>query len=353
MKKVCMLGSGAWGTAISSLLADNGFEVNLWCYDSIVAKDIETQHCNKLFLPDVILSKNIKAFTDIGQAMQGVTWVFEAVPVKFLRSALLQAKSHVSSDQAWVILSKGIENETLLFPSQMLDDIFETNVKKVVVSGPSFAKDVAAKKLTAVDVASKDETLAAELQEMLTNFYFRCFYTSDARGVQLGGALKNVLALAFGMLEGAGCTDNTKSFMLTVGLQELATFAKFIKVKQETIYGLSGIGDLILTCTGGLSRNLMVGRLLGKGESLDEILRKTGAVPEGVNTAKSVYEVIQHFKLGDPQFSYAHHAIWGDRINMNMKNGIDLPLLECIHEVVFGDKDIQDLISAFSGQKSK
>jgi len=353
MKKVCMLGSGAWGTAVSSLLADNGFEVNMWCYDPTVAKDIERDHCNKLYLPDVTLSKNINAFTDIGQAIQDVEWIFEAIPVKFLRSVLLQTKPYFSSEQKWVVLSKGIENETLLFPSQMLDDVFETDVKKVAVSGPSFAKDVAAKQLTAVDIASVDEDLATELQEILTNFYFRCFYTSDVRGIQLGGSLKNVLAMAFGMLEGAGYTDNTKSFMLTVGLNEVAKFAKFIKIEQETVYGLSGVGDLILTCTGGLSRNLMVGRLLGKGESLDEILRKTGAVPEGVNTVKSVYEVIQHFKLGSPTFKYAHHALWGDRANMDMKKSIELPLLECIHEVIFGDKDIKDLISSFSGAVPK
>jgi len=349
MKKVCMLGSGAWGTAVSSLLADNGFEVNLWCYESTVAKEIAQERCNKRYLPDVTLKKNIKAFTDIDKAMESVDWIFEAVPVKFLRSVLVQAKPYLSAGQTWVILSKGIENETLLFPSQILNDVFETEVKKVIVSGPSFAKDLAAKKLTAVDVASKDERLAKELQGMLTNAYFKCHCSSDVRGVQFGGALKNVFALAYGMLEGFGCAANTKAFMLTVALKEMAEFAKFVKIEEKTIYCLSGFGDLILTCTGGLSRNVMVGRLLGEGQSLEDILKTTGAIPEGINTVKSVYEVIQHFKIiGDPTFTYSHHAIWGDRENLDLKESIELPLLETIHEVIFEGKSVQDLLFALS-----
>lgn len=347
MKKVCMLGSGAWGTAVSSLLADNGYEVNMWCFDPTVARDIQVEHCNKKFLPDITLNENIKTFTDISKAMYDVQWIFEATPVKFLRPVLQSAKPYVSPKQKWVVLSKGIENETLLFPSQMLDHVFETTVQKVVISGPSFAKDVARKQVTAVDIASSDEHVAKELCNMLTNNYFSGFITSDVRGVQLGGSLKNVLALAFGMLEGAGYGDNTKFFMLTIGLHEIATFAKFIKVEQKTIYGLSGLGDLMLTCAGKLSKNLMVGRCLGQGQSLEDIIKVKGILPEGVNTTKSVYEVIQHCRL-ETTFTYAHHAIWGDRTNLDQTRGIELPLFECMYEIIFGDKGVNDLVSLLS-----
>jgi len=314
-----MLGSGAFGTAMSALLADNGFQVNMWCYDPCVVESVEKRHCNELYLPDTKLSKNIIPFKDIGEALEGVTWVFEATPVKFLRSVLEKAAPFFLEDQIWVVLSKGIEKDTLFFPSQMIDDVFDKAVKKAVVSGPSFAKNVVAKKLTAVDIAAEDETVAKDLQGMLENDYFKTHLSSDIIGVQIGGALKNVVAIAIGMLDGAGYTDNTKAFFFTTCLQEMVAFANFFGAKPQTLYGLSGIGDLVLTSMGGLSRNLMVGRHLGLGETLEDILEKTGVIPEGINTVKSVHKIIK---------------------NKQMR----LPIFQSIYEIIFGGKSVDYLV---------
>lgn len=349
MKKVCMLGSGAWGTAVASVLAYNGYQVNLWCHESDVAKMIETKHCNERYLPDANLSKRIVPFIDMKKALEGVQWVFEAIPVKFLRAVLEKAKPYYKDHQRWVILSKGIENEKLLLSSQILDDVFKTNVKKVVVSGPSFAKEVAAQQVTAVDMACVDEKLALELYKVLTNNYFRANVIDDILGVQIGGALKNIVAIATGMLYGAGYADNTKALMLTSCLHEMVDFATFLGVHKETICGLSGFGDLSLTCMGALSRNLMIGKKLGAGQTLEGILAQTHAVPEGVNTVKSVYAMIQQCKLGNPEFKMVKAnpdaARSGYKLHMKCKEEVlQMPLFEAIYEVVFENKTIQDLI---------
>ena len=354
MKKACMLGSGAWGTAVASVLADNGFQVNLWCHEPEVAKAVETKHCNEKYLPDVTLSKRIMPFTDVKKALQDVSFVFEAIPIKFLRSVLEQVKPYYKNTQKWVILSKGIENETLLFPSQIIDDVFKIDVKKVVVSGPSFAKDVIAKQVTAVDIASQDKELNFELYKILTNHYFRANIIDDMLGAQIGGALKNIVAIATGMLCGAGYTDNTKALLLTKTLHEIVDFAIFLGSKKETICGLSGFGDLSLTCMGSLSRNLMVGKKLGAGENLEDILAGTHAVPEGVNTVKSIYEMISQCKLGNPDYQMvkahpnAHRS--GYKLTMSCPDEpLKLPLFEVIYEVIFADKTVEDMVHVLKG----
>lgn len=332
MKRVCVIGSGAFGTAMASLLADNGFEVNLWCFEPWVADSIAKNRTNE-FLPDVKLSERIKPFINMAYALEGVKWIFEATPVTFLRSVLLKAKPYVSDEQVWVVLSKGIENETLLFPSQIIDDVFEKKVQKVVVSGPSFAKNIVLKQLTRVDIASDDPEILKELKNMFDNAYFSCHMVSDIIGVQIGGALKNVMAIATGILEGAGYTDNTKALLLTEGLQEMARFAEIFGGEAQTLYGLSGVGDLILTCMGGLSRNLMVGKQLGQGETLDDILKKTKAFPEGINTVKSVYQMIA--KEGKYLSTF------------DLQQGV-LPIFECMYEIIYNGKPVSYLIDVLS-----
>jgi len=377
MKKVCMLGSGAWGTAVSLLLADNGFDVNMWCCEREVAKSITEENCNKIYFPEHKLNKKIKAFTHIERAMRDCDIIFEATPVKFLRSVLEQAKPYYNKNQIWVVLSKGIEQETLLFPSQIIDHVFMsetdaspkieqeetlapsgvigetlrfkmppgiTGIKKVVVSGPSFAKDVAAKQITAVDIASQDPEIAHKVSKLLSNNYFKTYIKEDILGLQIGGALKNVVALAIGMLDGAGYTDNAKAFALTRFLHEMSQLAEFLGVKKEILYGLSGMGDLVLTCMGGLSRNLMVGKKLGAGQNLKDILLQTKAIPEGVNTTKSVYEIIQQCKLGTPEYMLNHNLIWGDNLEKTQEQQINMPLFECIYEIIYGDKTIKDFL---------
>lgn len=325
MMRVAILGEGAWGTAVAMLLANNGYEVKIWCYHEEVVDQINVHHRNEKFLSDIALNTSIRATTDMKEALCDAKWVFEAIPVEFLRSVLHQAKECFDPNQVWVVLSKGIEQETLLFPTQIINDVFGVSVKKTIFAGPSFAHDVATKQITAVTVAAPDCELGIELQKMLANDYFRPYITTDMIGVQVGAALKNVITLGMGMLDGAGYTDNAKAFLLTRGLHEMVQLAQVLGGKQETVYGLSGVGDLVLTSMGKLSRNLDVGRRLGSGQNLDTILEETGYIPEGINTVQSVHQLIKKHKLA-------------------------LPICQGIYDVIFTDITLQDMLRSLMQQ---
>lgn len=318
MSTITVIGEGAWGTAVATLLAHNGHTVLLWCHDETEKKSIETSRVNQRYLPGVQLSERIVPITKLNDALRQSSWVFEATPVKYLRSVLETLDIDVCKEKPWVILSKGIENHTLLVPSQIIDLVIGT-VPKVVFFGPSFAHDLAHQHITAVTLASNDEKLAASLQALLSNDYFKSVVSSDPLGVQLCGALKNVIALFVGMLSGAGYGDNTKAFVITYGLQEMAILVSACGGQQETVYGLAGVGDLILTSTSNQSRNVKVGHMLGQGKKLDTILQETGMIPEGVNAVSSIYELLQ-------------------------KKNLKSPLFEAIYQVVYGGKSMQDLL---------
>ncbi len=316
---IAMLGEGAWGTAVAMLLAYNGHEVKLWCYNTELVSQInETRH-NERYLPGVTLPKNITAVATLDEAMSDADWVFEAIPVKFLRSVLEQSKHCYKDTQRWVVLSKGIEQGTLFFPTEIIADVLGDAVQQTVFAGPSFAMDVARKEITAVTIAAPECELAKELQELLANDYFRPYISTDMIGVQLGSALKNVIAIGVGMLDGAGYTDNAKAFMITRGLHEIAELAVALGGKQQTVYGLSGVGDLILTAMGSLSRNLQVGKRFGQGQSLESILKETGYIPEGINTVESVQQLMR-------------------------KHGVRLSICLGIYEVIFNNKPLEDML---------
>ena len=321
MKTVCMLGEGAWGTAVATLLAHNGFQVKLWCYDHAVAQAIKNTRINDRYLPGIQLDEKIQPIIDLQEALENAELIFEAIPVKFLRSIVEQSKSLCAPNIPWVVLSKGIEQDTLLFPTQIIDDVLSFESKKAVLVGPSFAKDVAEKKITAVSLAVTDCKFGLSLQKQLANEYFRPYLSTDLVGTQVGGALKNVITLAIGMLDGAGFTDNAKAFMFTRGLHEMVQIANALGGKTKTLYGLSGVGDLVLTSMGTLSKNLEVGKRLGKGESLDQILQETGYIPEGINTVKSVQQLIK-------------------------EKNLELPVCSGIYEVIFGSKKIAQVLDA-------
>lgn len=195
MKSVTIVGEGAWGTAVATLLAHNGYHVRLWCHNKELVDTINTTHRNERFLPGVTLSDNIRAVANLQEALKDVSWIFEAIPVKYLRSTLIEAKPYVHSLQKWVILSKGIEQNTLLFPHQIIDDVFARSVPSLVFAGPSFAMDVARHQITAVTIAAVDCDDAKALQKMLANNYFRPYITTDVIGVEVGAALKNVITI--------------------------------------------------------------------------------------------------------------------------------------------------------------
>ena len=312
-KTVCMLGEGAWGTAVATLLAHNRQTVNLWCHHADVAQEIKEKQTNARYLPGVRLSKNIVPTTDIDAALCGTRWVFEAIPIKYLRAVLKKTVSCFTDEQIWVVLSKGIEKDTLLLPTQILDDVFTRTVNKAVFAGPSFAKQVADKQITAVTIASTDCDVAASLQNLLANEYFRPYGSLDVVGVQLAAALKNVITFGVGLLDGAGYNDNTKAFFMTRGLHETSQLIQAMGGAQKTAYGLSGVGDLVLTSMGALSRNLEVGRRLGAGESLDAIIQKTGYTPEGVNTVASVQKLAERVGCKTPVCRGVYEVIFGGK----------------------------------------
>ncbi len=319
MKKVTVLGEGAWGTAVATLLAHNGYEVYLWCHHSELVESINRDHENKRFLSGIRLDKKIIAVASLQEAVEASPWVFEAIPLKFLRSLLIEAQRWVIEGQTWVLLSKGIEQNTLLFPSQIIDEICTARIKTVVVGGPSFAHDVAHKRLTAVTIAAADGADGKALQKLLANDYFRPFITTDMIGVQVGAALKNVITIGMGMLDGAGYADNTKAFLLTRGLQEMEQLNNLLGGRPATIYGLSGVGDLLLSSRGTLSRNLLVGRRLGAGEALPTIVDDLHATAEGINTVAAIYQLMK-------------------------KRAISLPLCQGIYEVMYEGKTVTELV---------
>lgn len=298
--KVAVLGEGAWGTACAQLLADNDCDVILWSYDAAVAESMRSTLRNDRYLPGITLNSSLKITANLGEALHDRDWVFETTPVKFLRTVLMHAKPYVTDRQTWVVLSKGIEEHTLLLPTQIIADVLGTHVKVAVCAGPSFAKELAMRCITAVTVAIPDGTDESVLPELLANNYFRPYRSTDIIGVQVSAAFKNVIALGIGMLDGAGYLENTKAFLLSRSVQEMARLVVAMGGKQETVYGLSGIGDLVLTCMGSSSRNLTVGRRLGAGHTLENILNDTGYIPEGVNTVQSIYQLMRKYEVTLP-----------------------------------------------------
>jgi len=314
--QVTVLGAGAWGTSFATLLAHNGFNVKLWCFEQNVAHDIQKHRINHTYLPNIKLSSNIHVTSDLEDALRDSSWVFEAVPVTFLRKTLMQAKFFTRPEQQWVVLSKGIEQDSFLLPSQIIQDVFGFNTC-AVIAGPNFAKELAVGAYTATTVASNNNQIAQELSDMLANEFFKPYISDDMIGAQVGGAIKNVFALAIGMSKGSGLHENTIAFILTQALQEIAQLIEFFGGKKETVYGLSGLGDMLLTCTSPISKNFQAGMLLGKGSKLADI-EKIMTLPEGINTTQSLFQIIQ-------------------------KNNLNLPLCRGIYEVIFEHASVETI----------
>lgn len=321
MKKIGMLGGGSWGTAAAQLLASNGHEVILWCYEPDVTQCITKVHCNDRYLPDVKLSPLITPTIDLKSLFDSTDIVFEAIPVAHMRSVLQTSCAYIHDRHSFVVLSKGLEQETLRLPSQIIEDIFGVTCPVAVVAGPSFAREVACRAITALTVASLSDPLIAVVRQLMNNDYCRTFSCSDSVGVQVAGACKNVVALGLGILEGANIADNTKAFMFTLGLAEIAACAKVLGGRPETLYGLAGIGDLMLTCRGRLSRNAYVGQCLGNGKTIEQAIKELGTIPESLNTVCSVYQLAEQYKLELPLFKNIYEVVQG---NMTLDTFLNL-----------------------------
>lgn len=289
LSKIAILGAGSWGTALANHLAKKGYGVTLWMRESEIAESIEKERLNKLFLPGITLSENITPTCDLAHALSEVSLIVSSIPTQYIRSLFCSgdgggAAKLMSAGTTVVITSKGIEEGTALTGSGILK---EAGIERLtVLSGPSFAREVATGLPCAVVAASADPEAAKETQEAFSTSAFRVYTKDDVIGAELGGALKNVVALAAGISDGLGLGYNARAALITRGLAEIARLGVKMGARSETFSGLSGLGDLVLTCTGDLSRNRTVGQRIGSGETLDDIVSSMNMVAEGVRTAK-------------------------------------------------------------------
>ncbi|MGK3999798.1 NAD(P)H-dependent glycerol-3-phosphate dehydrogenase [Sorangium sp. So ce1024] len=302
MANVAVIGAGAWGTALAKLLADKGNPTALWAHQGELADRIEGERQNHRYLPGVALPASLRATSDIEDALRGAELVLLVVPSHALREVVREAGPHVPRGALVCSATKGIENDSLMLMSEVLVDELGRDVEPrlTYLSGPSFAREVAAGQPTTVVVAGRGERETHAVQRMLATDRFRVYSSDDVVGVEVGGALKNVVAIAAGICDGLGLGHNARAGLITRGLAEMARMAAAKGANLLTLAGLSGMGDLVLTCTGELSRNRTVGIEMGRGRKLDEILAGLGHVAEGVKTAKSAYELANKLGVSAP-----------------------------------------------------
>ncbi len=297
-----VVGAGSWGTALANLLASKGYAIDLWVFETDVCRQIEKQHENKVFLPGVTLSANLKPTNDLERAVAAKDLVLVVVPSHVMRSVIGAMGAFLHPDTLLVTASKGIENETHLTMSGVIRDTLQNwpSDKLAVISGPSFAKEVARNAPTVVTAASDAIAVAETVQSVFATPFFRVYTNTDVIGVEIGGAIKNVIAIAAGVIDGLGLGLNTRAALITRGLTEIQRLGRRMGADPRTLAGIAGVGDLILTCTGDLSRNHTVGKKIGEGLSLEEILAEMRMVAEGVKTAKSVYNLARKLEVEMP-----------------------------------------------------
>ena len=290
--RCAVVGAGAWGTALADLLACNGHAVRLWALEAEVARSINERRENPIFLPGFSLAKSLQATTDEGETVREAELVVYATPSQHLRGVVRAGASVLRKDAVLAVASKGIEQTTLALMSDVVAD--EAHHHPVVaLSGPSFAAEVAARQPTAIVAASINADAARLTQDALSNSTFRVYTHDDLIGVELGGALKNVMAVATGIVEGVGLGNNSRAALITRGLAEMTRLGVALGAHASTFAGLAGIGDLVLTCTGALSRNRAIGVEIGQGKTLDQALAGKPTVAEGVVTTKSALALAQ------------------------------------------------------------
>jgi glycerol-3-phosphate dehydrogenase (NAD(P)+) len=312
--KIGVVGAGSWGTTLANLLGEKGFKVDHWIFEEEVWKQSQEYRENRIFLPGLTLSPNIFPTNDIAHVVSGKDIVLLVVPSHLMREVTKKAAGNISKNTIIVSASKGIENKTHLTMSgvlkETLPEIPENNF--AVLSGPSFAKEVAAKAPTLIAVASSDKKTAGFVQHVFATPNFRVYTSSDMIGVELGGSVKNVIAIAAGIADGLGLGLNTRAALITRGLTEMRRLGLKLGANPRTFTGLAGVGDLILTCTGDLSRNHTVGKQIGKGKKLKAILSEMRMVAEGVKTAKSVYNLSKKLGVEMPISNEIYHILYDD-----------------------------------------
>jgi glycerol-3-phosphate dehydrogenase (NAD(P)+) len=323
--RCAVVGAGAWGTALADLLTRNGHDVQLWAYEPDVVESVNTKHENVRFLGGHALSAGLHATGDIKRAVEGAELVTLATPSHVLRSILRSAATSLVSSAPIVVASKGIEKGTLALMTEVAEQEIP-GATVVALSGPSFAKEVVTCQPTAVVVASAKYEAAEIAQRAFSSPYFRAYTHTDVTGVELGGALKNVMAVATGIAEGLGLGFNARAALVTRGLAEMTRLGLALGAEQSTFAGLAGLGDLVLTCTGSLSRNRAVGVEVGKGKTLEEVLRDKETVAEGVVTAQSARELAA-------------------------REGVEMPIVDTVNRVLFEGQSARSAIAALMSRE--
>ena len=328
MTQIAVIGAGAWGTTLADLLARKGAGVRLWAREPEVVASINREHVNHLFLPGAALAPEVRATGDVTEAVQGAAVVVSAAPSHAVSAVMSQAARALRGRPLVVSVSKGLEPERLSTISCVLAEILPRGMDIAVLSGPSFAEEVYARQPTAVVAAAREHAVAQRVQQIFATGFFRVYSHTDVIGVELGGALKNVIALAAGMLEGLGLGHNTRAALITRGLAEITRLGVALGAEPATFAGLAGMGDLILTATGPLSRNHTLGVELGRGRRLADALAGRPTVAEGVNTARAA-------------------------VTLGERHGVELPIAREVTEVLFHDKPPRQAVAALMDRELK
>ena len=327
MKKITVIGAGSFGTALAILLTDKGYDVSIWGRSEEQLALMREKRENPHYLPGVKLSEKLNIEGNLKSALINAEIIVFSVPAQNFRSVLESSREYIKSSSTIVNVAKGIEKKSLLRLSQVAEDVIP-DIKYVTLSGPSHAEEVARNLPTTVTVASLDNQLSKEIQEVFNNERFRVYTNDDIIGVELGGALKNIIALGAGISDGMGFGDNAKAAIMTRGITEMCRLGLAMGANMNTFSGLTGIGDLIVTCTSMHSRNRRCGILMGEGISTDKAVEKVGMVVEGISTAEAAYELAKLYN-------------------------IEMPLTECICQMIKGEIDALEAVSLLMGRKTK
>jgi glycerol-3-phosphate dehydrogenase (NAD(P)+) len=313
--KISVLGAGGWGTTLAILLYYNGHDVTLWEFQKKYAKTLDKTRENKIFLPGVKIPNEIVITHDLEEASSNKNLLVLAVPSQFLRSVVKNLRPSVIKDVVFVNVAKGIENKSLMTMSQMLkDEIPSLDEGQIgVLSGPSHAEEVSRRIPTAVVAASKNHDTSKTIQSAFMTSYFRVYSSTDPLGVELGGSFKNVIAIGAGIIDGAKFGDNTKAAIMTRGVAEIARLGVALGAAPETFAGLSGMGDLIVTCMSRHSRNRYVGEQIGAGKKLKEVLKSMEMVAEGVETSRSASQLAEKYEVETPITNEVYKILFEDK----------------------------------------
>ena len=334
-QNIAVIGAGSWGTALAKLLSDKGSRVTLWGHRPEHIAAIRQARENTTYLPGFKLGDNLQFTSDLAEAVQGHEVVVMVVPSHVYRNVFSSLVPFLEKDASIISATKGIENKTLMTMSAVMADVLasfknrETVKKRLgVLAGPSFAKEVAAGVPTAVAVAAEDKDVADFYQDIFFTEKFRVYTTTDVIGLELGGALKNIEAIGAGICDGLGYGTNTRAALITRGLAEITRLGIKMGANPHTFSGLAGLGDLVLTCTGSLSRNRTVGLKLGQGKKLKEILSEMEMVAEGVKTTRSAWSLAR-------------------------RHGVEMPILEQVYQVIYEDKPCEEAVLALLKRDQK